>query len=461
MKSKSVLLFIVFFLIFVLSLSLNIAFVQNKKIVETTKFTVDSIYFDLSLIEDKTKATEIENFINSKNTGLFLRVINQNNNPASQFYAFCALMKNDQQKAKNNLEKILLNPTKVSIIIDKDNKKNDSYLGYAVLLLLKQAPNNLINVVDNNFFSSSQKVLQKAFQSKIVQNNNEFKTELSYYLKFDKASGSLSSDVAKLINSKQINQMTNDEKLLVSSNINGIPEGMKENIIKNIINDDNQEIIINLLKSINEDAGKNVAYAIQPLISGNYSYEITKLSLEKYCGILKGDSLQTIRDNIYNITSTDLIVFCLNQIEKYGGADNYEFLKNFLKITYPELVNIAALNAIVKTTYKEKPDDVLNTMSFVLRKIDKENLAYIAIKFHIDNNILKNSASVLYRLNQKESLRIKMLGLDYMDKFNIAEGYSFLRELVGDEDQNISARAKKILDKYGAGYEGNESINNN
>ena len=444
---KRIFLFLFIIILFV-SLLFNIIIINSKKIPQLNMFKLDAIYFDLSLINDRDKADQIYEFINSNNNALFSNVINQKENPIAQFYAFCGYMKGNQKKAIKYLDTLLLSQKKVNIIIDKKNKKINYELGFAFLKLIKEFPEQLISSPIKDFFLEIEDALLKAYKSPMVENNQEYKKELLALI--SNSTPNLSKVVlGDLLKGKSIKDMPFNDKIEFSYILPSLPSDERSRVIKIFLTENNKQILLNTLNSIDENDSSTAAELILRLFYKKKSIEVTQLAVEKYALILKKESLEQIENFMRVIKNKNVILICLEQIMRYGDDTDYEFLKRYLMESYSEEINLAALKAIIETTYKHNTEDVLNTMSFILRKSKKEALALYAVRFHMENSIKTNYGSVLYRLRQKESKDMKNIAIKYIDHFNLKSGISLLEELSNEPDIEIQEKANKLLKKFG------------
>ncbi len=451
MKYKNNIFLFLFVVFLIASLSVNIIIVRaTTQNPDEDFFHINGIYFDLTLIQEQEKAEKILFFINTNNPSSFKRIISQKEKSIAQFYAFCGLMKSDEKKAQKYLPDFLNSNTIINIIIDSDNIKNNYPIGYAVLLLLKNSPEKLSAKPTDNFFMDKniENALVKAYKSNMAEKIQEYKSLLLETI--SEKNPELAKEILNNIDENiLVTNMTLQQKLELSIALKTLPSEKKYNLIKVLLNENDDRIILNSLNSIAENDSQDIAQLITKIFYGNYSGDIGKLAIEKYALVLKKDSLIEIKNYMRTARGTEIIIAGLTQINKYGEESNYDFLKNYLDESYSEKINVAALEAIVSTTYKNSPGSVFNTMSYVLRWGLREELAYFAVNFYIKNNIKDNYGTVLYRLKQKESERMKKIALEYIEKFNLKEGAELLFELKNDPDTQISTKAKALINTLG------------
>ena len=212
MKIKKIFFLSLFIFIFITSLFVNIYITKSTNAPSIDIFDLDGIYFDLSLIDDKTKENEIDNFINSKNVTFFSSVVNQKDNPIGQFYALCGYLKTNQEKAGRLLESLLLDKAKVKLYIDKGTILPDYPVGYAYLKLIKDFPEKLASKPGADFYTNIEYILLRAYKSKIAEENSDYK-RLLLKLIAEKNPGILSDVVKDIFAGKSISSMNEDEKI--------------------------------------------------------------------------------------------------------------------------------------------------------------------------------------------------------------------------------------------------------
>ena len=437
--------------LFIAALYLNIYVINLKNIPELDFLNLKGIYFDLSMIDNKEQVNKIKDFIYSKDNSHFNGLIFQKD-PVGQFYGFCGLLNSNQGSAVKDLNKMLSSSAKVNIIISKDSKKSNYPLGYAILLLIRDLPKELIVNQDKNLYNDIDKALVYAYKSGLTKNNDDFKRELTSFIT-EKKPDLLDSLVKESTTTKSIKEMNTNEKIELSFLLHTLSKEERIKDIKNFLQEQNNQIVINTLKAINEDDSKEIGEYVLDLLDKNKSVDIIRLSIEKYSLINKTNSLEKISELMKNSNNSDIIGACLDQIKKYGNDSYYELLKLFLGTRYNDNINILALETIEKTTFKSKPNDVFNTMIYVLRK-GNEVLAQNAIKFYMDYNIQDNTGSVLSRLKLRESEKMERLALDYISQFKAANSGTLLRDLStnGSKD-DIKSRAKDLIDKLGIRFD--------
>ena len=310
---------------------------------------------------------------------------------------------------------------------------------------VKDFPEELVQKPGPDFYTNIESILFKAYKSKLAEENSDYK-RLLLKLIAEKNPGILSDVVKDFFAGKSINGMNEDEKIELSFLIYSLNDIERGKVTKAFLKENNEKILINTLNSIKENDPKELGDAIKAVLIRSKSPDVLTVGIEKYGELLKKDAIETIALIIKDSDNVNVIKSGLNKISRYGDDSNYDLLKLFLALRYPEEINLVALDAIIKTTYKTKPDDVLNTMAFILRK-GKESIAFAAVKFFIDKNLYQNSGLILYRLKQRESKEMDKLALEYIDFFKLTESGSLLRNLAQSNDPEIKDKAVKLMQK--------------
>ncbi len=444
-KNRRFFFLFLFVLIFLVSIYLNISVTKSKNLPSPVIFDLKGIYFDLSLIDNVSKANELKEYINSENTANFSNVILQKKNPIGQFYSFCGYLKANQKKSTKYLENLLLSTANIDIYLNVHDKKINYPLGFAVLMLIKDFPAELIGTPDSNFYKDIENVLSRVYNSNLAKKNGEYKKELIALI--SEKNTKLFKEIFKGdFVLKPVNEMSLNEKIEYSTVLSSLNPVEKKEVIINFLNEENERILFNTLNSITEEDSIEIADVILNLFYTNKSIEITKLLVEKYALLLNEESLLQIRNFMKVIKDYQVLITCLEQIKKYGDNTYYDFLKTYLLQRFPDEVNLLAIEAIVETTYETKPDDVLNTLVFLLRK-GKEILAEYAIRLNIKNKLGINSNIILSRLQQRESENMEKLALEYIEAFNLKSSSDFLKELSTSQYEDVRKKADELIKK--------------
>lgn len=444
-KHKRLIILILFVFIFFVAIYFNIYLTRSKSLPSSTIFDLNGIYFDFSLIDDSNKATQLKEYVDSKNIAYYSNIILQKDNPIGQFYSFCGYLKTNQKKAIKYLDNLLTSPTKVDIFLNEHDKKLNYPLGFAVLMLIKDFPENLIGLPGMNFYNDIESTLFRVYNSNFTKSNSEYKKELLSII--SEKDAKLFKEIFKdEFTLKPINEMTINDKIEYSVILNSLNPGERNELIINFLSEENERILFNTLNSITENDSREIAEIILKLFYTKKSSEITKLLVEKYALLLKKESLPQIKTFMSVITDYTVIKTCLEQINKYGDDSYYDFLKTYLLQRFPDDINLLALEAIVATTYKTKPEDVLNTMVFLLRK-GKEILASYAIQFHIKQKLRANSSIILSRLSLRESENMEKLAIEYIETFNLKSWGPLLIELTNSKYEEVRKKANELIEK--------------
>ena len=136
---------VIFILLSLSALYLNIEYAKTKNASSSMLFSsLNGIYFDTSLIENTQTRDATIKFIKTSNQPNLLTAIKNSKDPIGQFYALVALLNSSPLTAVEHIESLLLSQQKVNIIIDKNNKIQNSTLGYATLLVINRQPDSLL-----------------------------------------------------------------------------------------------------------------------------------------------------------------------------------------------------------------------------------------------------------------------------------------------------------------------------
>jgi len=452
MTAKKGLVLFFFIVLFIASFYLNVFIMKAKKLPKLEYLNLKGVYLDLSLIEDKDQSKKIKDFINSGNDAHFGSLVFQTQDPIGQFYGFCGYLNCEPKKAVGCLEKLLISSKKVNIYISENNTKTGYPLGYAILILIRTLPKDLISSDENIIYKNIDSALAGAYRSALTKTNNEYKKELTELITEKKPDllNNLNNAVIKESGiNKPISEMSDKEKNEATFLLHTLSDDERTDAIKTFLNDSNETLVKNTINAINENDSKETASLLAELFNKKRTAEIAKLAIEKYALILKEKSLTQISNLLKTETNNDIVKTGLEQINKYGDDSNYDFLKIFLDTKYPGTVNQAALEAIVKTTYKTRPVDVINTMVFLLRKGD-EALSSEAIRFYMDNNIQDSVGAVITRLKLRESEKMERTALLFIEKFKPLGYSSLLKELISSgKTEEIKMKASELAGKIG------------
>ena len=177
-KHKRLFFLIIFIFIFIISIYINIYLTRSKNLPSSLIFELKGVYFDFSLIDNNSKAIQLKEYIDSKNIAYYSNIILQKNNPIGQFYSLCGYLKSNQKKSIKYLENLLLSTTKIDIYLNVHEKKLNYPLGFAVLMLIRDFPNDLAGSPANSFYRDIENILFRVYNSNFTENNSEYKKEL-------------------------------------------------------------------------------------------------------------------------------------------------------------------------------------------------------------------------------------------------------------------------------------------
>lgn len=439
---------VIFILLSLSALYLNIEYAKTKNSSSSMLFSsLNGIYFDTSLIENAQTRDATIKFIKTSNQPNLLTAIKNSKDPIGQFYALVALLNSSPLTAVEHIESLLLSQQKVNIIIDKNNKIQNSTLGYATLLVINRQPDSLLkSKLKDDFFKQLSPALLTAYKSKNKIDKN-YKRELVYLIA--QKSQNLLKEISKdIASTKPIEEMNEAEKIELSALLPALNKNEKEKIYNAFLNETNEQILSNTISSITENDSTLLSEKLLSIYNRTTSEDIKKIALDKYFLLaIKNRETGRLLSLMRNGT-TNVIITGLNKIKEIGDDSFYDFLKLFLAPNYEDSVNILALRTILSTCYQTREQDVLRTLNYVLINIDKDPLAIEAIKLSIENKISSNSSAVLYRLKRAESSNnksLKEIGMSYIETFNVTTAAQYLKELTADSDSEIRAKAENLL----------------
>ena len=379
--------------------------------------------------------------IYSKNTNLFLKLLDSENS-IYKFYGICGLIKLKHSGTNGYLDKLLVSNAKVDIFIN--NKKPQSTLGYATLILIRDLPEWLTNKPNETFYKETENIIQKAYNSELSKINATYKDTL-FKLIADKYPSGFASIKKELDVDESLENKSIEDKIKISKLLDTLESKKRDIFIPALLEENNNTILINTIKSIKDNDNRNISAKLYKIIYSNKPLEIINPAIEKYALLLKKDSVLEIQRYLKNQTNEFLVVNCLNQISKYGNMDlSYEYLKLFLSPSYGEKINEVALKTIIDTTFNEDPNNTLKTILFI---INKGGLlpAHYAINFLYEKNLTYYTVQILTRFRKYESDDMKKLSLKYIEHFKLVDGLDIVNKLLLDGNQDISQYASKVL----------------
>lgn len=443
MKYLKSMIFFIFIIVMFIALWVNIIVVNSHKTPKTDIFaSIDGIYFDLSLL-NRDIGTRLSQIINSNKSAVFSKLINQKD-PIQQFYGFTGFMKGNQKSAISYLEELLVSSKNVTIYYN--GEKIESTLGYAILLLIKNMPENLTNRPIEGFYELSEEKVYNAYNSSLFKNDPLYSESLSFLIteKYPVISKKIYEDTLSFDNLKS---KSIEEKIKLSSMISTAPAEKKEEVIIDLLQERNDKISLNVLNSITETVSKTITDEIYKIITTSNSNEVLSIAIKKYSQFLKVESIPNIEIFLKTLPASKekIVMLCLEQIYDYGNESSYEFLKSFLETNYSPQINLFALKTIIQTTYKTRQSYVLKTFLYIIKYYEITPVVVFTIKFFIDNKIVSYNDMVLSRISRKENSDIKKIGIEYISNFKVTEGIGLLKELTNDDDSEVKNKATEVL----------------
>ncbi len=444
MRSTKNIIFFLFIILMIAALLLNIVILKSERTINIDFLSkLDAIYFKENSIPSDILA-DLKSFLRSNQTSLFIKIIEEKN-PIFKFYAFCGLLNSNQRLAIKYLEKVLTDNTNVKMVINE--KKEDTTLGYSIVLLIKNFPEWLTIKSVSTFYTDSATIIYNIYKSDFSSSNPVYKNML-YSLINEKY-----PEISQMIKKEttvydDIKNLSIEEKINISKNILNLPEDKKEKIILDLLKENNPTILLNTIRAINENIKDlRIADQLYNILISTITLDITIEAINKFCLLRKNDSVLIIQNYMKTTKNENILTAALKQIQKYGNKDtSYEFLKLYLASPYSPELNLLALETIVLTTFKEDPVNVMRTMLFIINRGETLPAIY-AINFHIKNNIGYNNQAILARLNKFENDDMKKLAIKYIEYFNLKEGIPIIEQLTNDLNQDIANSAKELLTK--------------
>lgn len=449
MKSVKTIIFFLAIAAIFLSFWINVIFVNSLNSVDTQIIDrLGKIYIssgDIPTTNDRDTLTKI---LESNNAGVFKNLLGQND-PVANFYGFCGFMKSNQKEAIKNLN-IILSDRDCTIVYNGTEIK--SYLGYAVLLLLYNNPEWLMNTPTDNFEKGAKKNILKLFKSEKIASLNYFDFySIATRLIVEKYQDKELTDsiIAEIVNNAETNgSLTEQEEMLVADLLPHFPKKKQVFFVQLLLESKNEAIQLKVLQIIGSDTNSDITTLLENIIDTTDNEDILLLSMDKYGKLLKKESLPMMEQLIKRNT-TKIVVKCLDIIGIYGTTGYYEFFKKYMSNIYSADVNIAAFNAIAETHSKTAKDreTVHYTAALAIRNSNKPDFARWVISYHIRKNITENHGLILLRLRQRETDEMKNLALDYISHFKLTSGIGLLQLLETDENDKVRKRAQKIMNE--------------
>ena len=414
---------------------IDINFISNMK----------EIYFDNKDI-DENLYKEISGLLNSGNSNAFKKLLEDVGNPVSQFYGFAGFMKSNKITAIEYLKSgIMESPKKVKIIINKTPL--NTTLGYAILLLLNKNPDWLATQLNDEFIRLTDKIILNIYNKGELSSNPDYKNQLVSMIQ--NKYPSIASDIINdFVSTKNIFDMSINEKKDVSMLLKMIDDQSRTKIIVSLLKEKDESILLNTLNFINTDDNTTINKMLDDMIqTTSYSDSVKRLLLNKYALTNKGQSLpKLIKFMLQNDTNHSLILEAIQVFEKYGDDSYWAFLTRYLGGQYSVEINNRVLTAITNISWKSNPDNVYSTLIFTIRR-SNFSTAILAINFYIKNNISSNQSIILTRLRELDNDDIKKTALKYIEQFNITSATEIIINLSKDGNSEIKNAAIKLAGK--------------
>ncbi len=413
------------------------------------RFTLDTIYFNFDGLSEQGKKY-INGIIEAKNTNSYNKSLKDKKTEV-RFYGFAGALKYAPNLATANLEPFLLSNSSVKMKYQQQDI--NTTLGYAVILLLKETPNTFLGDVDKSTFKNMEQKIEELYTTYFANSKNSAISNMYTNLmkeKFSDTYTKIATAISDNIYTDTENK-TPEEKLVLSKSIETISEDKKDIVILALLKESNEQIVFNTLKNMGVSSSRAIADSIKKIFVTNsfsFSKDTKILAIQKYCSILKLDSISTIEEFMKTllVSETSIVTACLQEIYNYGNDSSYEFLKAYLELVYPVDINLLATKTIIKTTYSTKPLNVFKTLIFTIVYYQVLPVTEYSIRFYINNNVKTDSQLILERIHKKESDSLKTTGLDYIYHFKITNEIPFVESLLDDENVNVRNRANIVLE---------------
>ncbi|MCG8568713.1 MAG: hypothetical protein MJB14_01100 [Spirochaetes bacterium] len=441
---------IFFFLLFIIAFTgifFNIIIIQTLTGVNSEFLKkMDGIYFEKESIPQEYQTTLL-NLMDTNNSAFFKILITQRNGVAN-FYGLCGLLKIDPNNAFGYFEKNpLLSERKVKLMLGEETL--DTTFSDTILYLFDFAPQWLLPTLSKDFLKNHQSYFMEAFQSDVYGLNKDQKLDLLLVV-ITKYFPELMDQIIKEVISADIINANTDQKYKYAKMIPYIKNKYnREKIIEQLLLDTNSDVLSKTIENIDKNANIIIKQQLEELIYNSNDNKVLSSSLKKFAEIENDQALEIAKKILRGNNDSAVLIEAINIIGKYGNSSHYELLTQYLSFTkLNKDINIAALQAIISTTYWAKPDNVLNTLAYVIKNAysSRYELVVYSIEFYIKRNINRHSGLILSRLKYLENEEMKKLAIQYLDHFQLTSGLSLLNTLKNDNNPEISKEASQLYD---------------
>lgn len=411
--------------------------------------SLDAIYFYAEPI-DSSISPRLSWLLESNNTKIFRRLLEDVNNPVAQFYGFCGLFKSNRMLAVEYMKSgIMESPKPVSIVMDKNAEdRRSGTLGRAVVSALFYAPEWLISHISQDFINTTSDFIYSLYQ-KTVSADDAYRNELSQLVKsrYPRIQTKIINDI---VVSKTVAQMTDSEKAEISANLD-VVEQNRVALIEQFLKDSKGDYLVNVLNFITspEEYQELIPVLEDMLIAGNYRTDTLILIGQKFTLLLNGKNAlaRLSRIMLKNPSNTKLLSEYLKLFYEYADDSWWDFMTRYLNSAYPIELNNQALEAIIHISSKENPDNVYRTFAYCL-KYSRISTVNLLINYCIDNDISNLQTLTLARLRLYERNKdLKLNGIKYIEKFRVYAGRDVLVTLLYDGDVEVRQTARDSLDR--------------
>jgi hypothetical protein len=173
MKYVKIIFFILAIIVSGTALFVNFIIVNSKNMGDDNALdSIEVVYLDSSQISEGDYQKIVE-FVSSSNQTVFNKYTKQKR-AVEVFYGFCGYMKTNQKYVMDKLLEEMLVSTR-QVRISYEGKTFNSYLGYAVLLLLDREPDWLINPTIKSFYVDGEQAFRNAYKSSVSKSDIDYK----------------------------------------------------------------------------------------------------------------------------------------------------------------------------------------------------------------------------------------------------------------------------------------------
>lgn len=430
------------------ALFVNYIIIKSFTIVDTNFISsLDAIYLEQQDLPPEI-SMKLSKLLNSNNQKIYKKLLEEISNPVSQFYGFCGYFRFNRILAVDYLKSgIIVSPKSVPVVYN--GQRVEHTLGYAVVLLLRAAPEWLVPYLGVDFVNMTSDFVYSLYKQTLSEGESAYKQELAGLIqeRYPKLAVAI---VQELASSKNVSEMTEMEKQEVSAALGILDEKIRIKVMAQLLSDRNELVLTNTLNYISEETASQYEELIpvieNMLIRNNYKTDIMILLAEKFTSILGGKrALSRIRRVMMaNYNNSKLLSRCLELFYLHADDNWWDFLTVYLNNSYPVTINNQALNTIIHVSWGSNPDNVYRTFVYVLKRSSWQT-AKIAVEYYISHKLKSNQSVILSRFRLYENKEMKLLAVKYIESFGAVAGRDILIRLTGDRDNEVRKEADEAL----------------